>query len=78
MAELILLLTVFEAAGLIVYYRRTGGGVTVARFLPNMLAGDFLLVAWIVSGRGGAWPWGGVGLLAALLCHMTDLALRWR
>ncbi len=78
MAALILLLTVFEAAALVVYDRRTGGGVTLSGFLPNMLAGDFLLVAWIVSARGEAWPWGALALLAALICHITDLAIRWK
>jgi hypothetical protein len=77
-AEFVLLLTVFEAVGLVVFYRLTGRGIMVAGFLPNMLAGDFLLLAWIASARGEAWPWAGAALLAALTCHVTDLALRWR
>jgi hypothetical protein len=74
----VLLLTVFEAAGLVVFYRLTGRGIMVAGFLPNMLAGDFLLLAWIASTRGEAWPWSAAALLVALSCHVTDLALRWR
>jgi len=77
-AELVLLLTVLEAVGLLVFYRLTGRGIMVAGFLPNMLAGDFLLLAWIASARGEAWPWSAAALLAALSCHVTDLALRWR
>jgi hypothetical protein len=78
MAALILLLTVFEAAGLVAYHRWTGRGISMAGFLPNMLAGDFLLVAWIASARGAAWPWGAAALLGALVCHVTDIFLRWR
>ncbi len=77
-AEFVLLLTVFEAVALVVFYRITGRGIMVAVFLPNMLAGDFLLLAWIASAHGDAWPWAGAALLAALTCHITDLALRWR
>jgi hypothetical protein len=77
-AEFVLLLTVFEAVALIVFYRFTGRGIMLAGFLPNMLAGDFLLLAWIASARGEAWPWSAAALLAALTCHMTDLAFRWR
>jgi hypothetical protein len=77
-AELVLLLTVLEAVGLILFYRLTGRGIMVAGFLPNMLAGDFLLLAWIASARGEAWPWSAAALLVALSCHVTDLALRWR
>jgi hypothetical protein len=77
-AEFLVLLTLFEAVGLLVYYRMTGRGLMVAGFLPNLLAGDFLLLAWLASARGEAWPWSAAALLAALSCHVTDLALRWR
>jgi len=77
-AALIVVLTVFEAAGLVVYHRRTGRGLMPAGFLPNMLAGDFLLLAWIASAHGAAWPYAAAALLGALACHGTDLVLRWR
>jgi hypothetical protein len=77
-AELILVLTVFEAVGLLLYHRRTGSGIMPAGFLPNMLAGDFLLLAWIASAHAAPWPYAAAALLGALLCHGTDILLRWR
>jgi hypothetical protein len=77
-AELILVLTLFEALALVVYHRRTGSGLMPDQFLPNMLAGDFLLLAWIASAHAAPWPYAAAALLAALLCHMMDVVLRWR
>jgi hypothetical protein len=77
-AELIVLLTGFEAVALVIYHRRTGRGLMPAGFLPNMLAGDFLLLAWIATAHTAPWPYAASALLAALLCHGTDLLLRWR
>jgi len=75
-AILIILLTFFEAAGLF-WLRRSGRGVAVRAFLPNLLAGDFLLLAWALSAFGYGWHLSACALLAALLSHLTDLALRW-
>jgi len=77
-AELILLLTACEALGLFLLRRFAGWGLDVVDFLPNLLAGDFLLLAWFASARGEAWPWSAAALLAALVCHLTDLGMRWR
>lgn len=77
-AILIVILTVFEAAGLIYHRRRTGRGIALKSFLPNLLAGDFLLLAWALSAFGYGWTFSATALLAALLSHLADLALRWR
>jgi hypothetical protein len=77
-AALIVVLTLFEALGLVIYHRLTGRGLMPAGFLPNMLAGDFLLLAWIASAHGAPWPYAAAALLAALWCHGTDILLRWR
>lgn len=77
-AAFIVVLTLFEAVGLAVYHRQTGRGLMPAGFLPNMLAGDFLLLAWIASAHAAPWPYAAAALLAALLCHGTDILLRWR
>jgi len=77
-AALILVLTFFEALALLFYYRRTGRGLMPATFLPNMLAGDFLLLAWLATAQAAPWPYAAAALLAALVCHATDIALRWR
>jgi len=55
-AAFIVVLTLFEAVGLAVYHRQTGRGLMPAGFLPNMLAGDFLLLAWIASAHAAPGP----------------------
>jgi hypothetical protein len=74
----ILLLTVVEAAGLLALHRFSGRGVAPRDFLPNLLAGDFLLLAWLANADHAAWPWIGAACFAALAAHVTDLARRWR
>jgi hypothetical protein len=72
----ILLLTAFEAAALILYHRATGRGTAIGAFMPNLLAGDFLLLAWLCSSQN--WLLSAASLLAAFICHLTDLFRRWR
>ncbi|MDE8343102.1 MAG: hypothetical protein POG24_04710 [Acidocella sp.] len=74
----ILCLTMFEAAGLALFYQFTKHGVAWRDFLPNLLAGDFLLVAWWLNARHDAWPFTAAALLLSLVCHLSDLARRWR
>jgi hypothetical protein len=73
-ASLILALTFLELIALIAYRRITQRGPTLANILPNLLAGDFLLLAWRLSAH---WPYAAAALLAALLAHGTDLVRRW-
>jgi hypothetical protein len=42
-------------------------------FLPTILAGAFLLLAWGLSGH---WPLAALCLLASLIAHGTDLKVR--
>jgi hypothetical protein len=75
--EFILALTVLEVLG-IVGLRRVGvTRLTVGQVLPNVLAGDFLLLAWLCDLRGVGGGVTAVCLLGALVSHMTDLVLRW-
>jgi hypothetical protein len=69
-AEPILLLTIAEALLLAALRRRA------ATYLPNILAGDFLLLAWRLSRHH--WPLAAAALLGALLAHLADLWQRWR
>ncbi|MDE8348887.1 MAG: hypothetical protein POG74_05305 [Acidocella sp.] len=74
----ILILTMFEAAGLALLYHFTKHGVVWRDFLPNLLAGDFLLAAWWLSAKHHAWPFVAAALLLSFVCHLFDLARRWR
>jgi hypothetical protein len=77
-AVIILILTMFEAAGLVFLYRFTKRGVAWQDFVPNLLAGDFLLVAWITNEDRASWKITGLALFLSLTCHLTDLVRRWR
>jgi hypothetical protein len=73
----ILALTIFEAAALLIYHRVTANGPRLKAFLPNLLAGDFLLLAWLTSATHLPWPLTAASLAAAFAAHLTDLSLRW-
>ena len=50
--------------------------VSITDMLPNILAGDFLLLAWYFGTRN--WRVAAVALLGALAAHVVDMAGRWR
>ncbi len=68
-------LTLFEIAALAAYNRFTGNGPRLLASLPNILAGDFILLAWAVS--RSHWTLSALCLLGALISHSTDMAQRW-
>jgi hypothetical protein len=72
----IIALTLLEIAGLAAYRRSTGNGPALAAILPNILAGDFILLAWPLSATH--WTWSAVCLLGALTAHSTDMLRRWQ
>lgn len=67
-----------EVIALLAWRARTGGGIPAASLLANIGAGGSLMLALraalVGSGTGVIAAW----LLAALACHVADLALRWR
>lgn len=69
-------LTVLEMLALAVLWQRAGRGVPLAAALPNILAGDFLLLAWWLS--RGHWALAAAALAGAGLSHAVDLQRRWR
>jgi hypothetical protein len=71
----IIALTLLEIGGLAAYRRLTGNGPTLAEILPNILAGDFILLAWPLSAIH--WTLSAVCLLGALIAHSTDMLRRW-
>ncbi len=72
----VIAVTVLEIAGLAAYRRLTGNGPTLAAMLPNILAGDFILLAWPLGSIH--WSWSALCLLGALIAHSTDMLRRWR
>lgn len=77
-ADLILLLVVFEAAGLLALRRLTGRGVAARELLPNLAAGATLILALRSALRGEPWTMTALWLLLALIAHGADLLARWR
>lgn len=69
-------LTVLEIAGLVAYRRLTGNGLTLSETLPNILAGDFILLAWPLSPLH--WMLSALCLLCALFSHSADILRRWQ
>jgi hypothetical protein len=77
-AAAILALTVVEFLILLLLRRLSISRLTIADLLPNILAGDFLLLAWLTNQRHAPWQATAAALLGALLSHIADLARRWR
>ena len=78
LVDLILVLTVIEAAGLVLYWRLRGRGVAPLDLLPNLFAGAFLLLALRLTLGGAGWELCCGSLAAAGLAHIVDLGRRWR
>jgi hypothetical protein len=76
--EFILALTVLEVLGIFGLRRMGVTRLTMGQVMPNVLAGDFLLLAWLSDVRGASWGVVAGCLLGALVSHATDLVLRWR
>ncbi len=77
-AILIVILTIFELVGLVVLRRRFGLGPRLRAFLPSLLAGDCLLLAWFADVSGYDWHVVAAALLGGLVAHVVDLGLRLR
>jgi hypothetical protein len=73
----ILILTLFEALALFLCRRAAARGPGLKAMLPNLLAGDFLLLAWLSGASHQSWRLTAICLLAAFAAHLTDLARRW-
>lgn len=75
--DLMLALVALEVIGILLFRRVRGGGVAAVPLLANIGAGGSLMMALRASLMGGSAsqvaPW----LIAALVFHVLDLALRW-
>ncbi|MDE8345373.1 MAG: hypothetical protein POH28_04235 [Acidocella sp.] len=71
-AIVIMVLTILEM--LVLLALKASFGWRVVDFLPNILAGDFLLLAWWLSGL--QWQLSALALLGALMAHVVDMCRR--
>ncbi len=76
--DLVIAMTLLEAAGLAVYHHRTGKGLAPGEFLPTLAAGLALMLAVRAGVSGAGWVWVAAGLSAAGLAHLADVRRRWR
>jgi len=75
--DLILLLVMAEAVGLMLLRRATGRGIAPPALLANLAAGAFLLGALRCGMSGVGDGWVGLCLALALVAHLADLRSRW-
>ena len=78
LVDFILVVVVFEAAALTIYWARARRGVAPLDLLPNLCAGAFLLLALRATLAGGGWMMASLCLAAAGLAHLADVYRRWR
>jgi len=71
-------ITVLEALGLIVWHRRTKGGLRPLDVLGQLAAGALLCGAACLALCGAWWGWVGVALALAGVAHVFDLQRRLR
>jgi hypothetical protein len=76
--DILLVLLAAEAAGLVLWHRRTGGGVPPADAATFLLSGVFLMLALRCALVGAWWGWTAACLAAGGLAHVADLRRRWR
>ena len=67
-----------EVALLLAWRARTGDGIPAAQLLANIGAGGSLMLALRAALTGASTGAIAAWLVAALVCHGADLALRWR
>lgn len=75
--DLMLAVTLVEAALLVLWRRRTGRGPAPVELLVNLLSGVCLMLALRAALIDAWWGWIACWLVAALLAHLLDLRRRW-
>ncbi|MDP3821958.1 MAG: hypothetical protein Q8R33_10820 [Burkholderiales bacterium] len=76
--DAVILFTLLECVGLVIYHRRTGRGVAVRDFLANVVSGLCLMFALrcLATDAGAATV--ALFLLAAGVAHGLDILMRWK
>ena len=75
--DIVIVVTLLEAAALALYHRRTGRGMAPRDVLLNLGAGLALMLALRAGLEGAGWGWVAAGLVASGLAHAADLKRRW-
>lgn len=78
LVDAVIVLTVAEGIGLIIFHKLTGAGVAPKDYLLNLLAGLCLMAAVRSALLENGFAWVVVWLLLAGLAHTADLVKRWR
>ena len=76
--DVMVLFIIIEVVALIVYWRRTGRGVPTIPLIANVGAGGSLMLALGATLKGYNTNVIALCLIASLVFHVTDLALRWK
>ncbi len=76
--DIMVLFVVVEVVALIVYWRVKQRGVATIPLLANVGAGGSLMLALGANLKGAGYLAVAACLVAALVFHLTDLALRWK
>lgn len=75
--DLMLIFVVIEVMLLLFARRLLGRGIGPLPLLTNIGAGASLMLALRADLTGAGWTWVAGFLVAALVFHVSDLALRW-
>lgn len=67
-----------ETVVLLLWHRRTGGGLPPAQLLPTLAAGAGVMLAWRCSAAGAPSLWVAGAMALAGIAHAIDLGRRWR
>ena len=78
LVDLILIVVVLEAMGLLLFWRFARRGIAPGDLLPNLCAGAFLLLALRLTLGGSGWMPACGCLAAAGVAHLIDVSRRWR
>ncbi len=76
--DLMLVVISVEVIAVLLYRRLRGGGIAALPLLMNVGAGGSLMVALKFALSGAPWTWLAGSLIASLVFHVTDQALRWQ
>ena len=76
--DIMVLFVIIEVIALVLYWWRTGKGVPTVPLLANIGAGGSLMLALGATLKGMSAMTIAVCLIASLIFHMTDLAIRWQ
>jgi hypothetical protein len=78
LVDLILIVVVLQAGGLMWLWSFRRRGIAPADLLPNLFAGAFLLLALRVTLTGGGWMIACLCLALAGVANVIDISRRWR